>query len=105
VDNVQYLRNHITTYANHPNQFRYRGRVFASTFTGQTCNFGQGFVPEGWVTQFVHHPELTGQNAIFVPSFIDPQTSNQFAQVMDGDFNVCASLPPPSIISLICPCN
>jgi glucan endo-1,3-alpha-glucosidase len=87
---AQFLRNFITTYATHPNQLIYDGRVFASTFAGESCTFGQGSPAAGWASQFTRHPDLTGQNAVFfVPSFfIDPQTFNQYGDVMDGDFNV-----------------
>lgn len=69
------------------------GAVFASTFSGETCTFGQDSVPDGWRSQFTQHSDLTGQNAVyFVPSFfIDPSTFNQYDGVMDGDFNVSSS--------------
>lgn len=68
------------------------GRVFASTFSGETCTFGQDSVPDGWRSQFTQ--QLTGQNAVyFVPSFfIDPATFNQYDGVLDGDFNVSLTI-------------
>ncbi|EMD39964.1 glycoside hydrolase family 71 protein [Gelatoporia subvermispora B] len=88
-DDAQTLRNYITSYSSHPNQFIVDGRVFASTFSGESCTFGQDSVPDGWKSQFTQHPDLTGANAVyFVPSFfIDPSTFNQYQGVMDGDFN------------------
>ena len=82
------LRTYITTYANHPNQFKYNGRVFASTFSGESCTFGQSSVAQGWATQFVG--QLTGANAVhFVPSFfIDPATFGQYSSSINGMFNV-----------------
>ena len=82
------LRSYITTYAKHPNQFKYNNRVFASTFAGESCTFGQGSVPQGWATQFTG--QLTGVNAVhFVPSFfIDPATFGQFSSSINGMFNV-----------------
>jgi hypothetical protein len=76
--------------------------VFASTFSGESCTFGQDSTPDGWSSQFTRHPDLTGQNAVFfVPSFfIDPQTFNQYGDVMDGDFNVSFFLS--TIIILVC---
>ena len=67
------LRNYVTTYASHPNQFKYNGKVFVSTFAGDQCAFGQGSVTQGWKSQFID--QLTGPNAVFfVPSFfVDPE--------------------------------
>ncbi|KAH9950531.1 glycoside hydrolase [Amylocystis lapponica] len=88
-NDAQTLRNYITQYATHPNQLIVDGGVFASTFSGETCTFGQGSVQQGWTSQFTQNGELTGQNAVhFVPSFfIDPSTFNQYDGVMNGAFN------------------
>lgn len=88
---AQTLRNYITEFATHPNQFKYDGRVFASTFAGENCNFAQGTAAQGWKTQFTQHTDLQGQNAVyFVPSFfVDPATFNQYNDVLDGAMNVC----------------
>jgi glucan endo-1,3-alpha-glucosidase len=69
---------------------KYNGRVFASSFSGESCTFGQSSVANGWSSQFTQHPDLTGANAVFfVPSFfVDPATFNVYGQVMDGVFNV-----------------
>lgn len=82
------LRNYITTYANHTSQFKYNGKVFASTFSGEKCTFGQSSVTQGWVSQFTG--QLTGANSVFfVPSFfVDPNTLGTYANAMDGQFNV-----------------
>jgi glucan endo-1,3-alpha-glucosidase len=82
------LRNYITTYALHPNQLIYNGRVFASTFSGESCQFGQGSVQSGWSTQFLQ--QLSGQNAVyFVPSFFVATSAFQsFTGVINGMFNV-----------------
>lgn len=81
------LRTYITTYATHPNQLLYNGRVMASTFSGETCTFGQGSVVSGWSTQFVQ--QLTGSSAVhFVPSFfVDPSQFNTYSGVINGMFN------------------
>lgn len=88
------LRNYVTQYASHPNQFKYNGKVFASTFSGESCQFGQGSVSEGWASQF--KDQLTGSNAVFfVPGFFDdPSTfaGNGFGNIIDGELNVRHSL-------------
>lgn len=86
-DDAAALRNYITTYAKHPNQFMYNGRVYASTFAGESCTFGQGSAVAGWKSQFIQ--QLTGTNAVhFVPSFfIDPSAFNTYNGVIDGMFN------------------
>ncbi|TFY66719.1 hypothetical protein EVG20_g4369 [Dentipellis fragilis] len=83
------LRKYITTYAKHPNQLIYNGRVFASTFSGESCAFGQSSPAAGWSSQFTQHPDLSGQNAVwFVPAFfVDPNTFGTFNNVMDGVLN------------------
>ncbi|KAG8687688.1 hypothetical protein FRC08_011849 [Ceratobasidium sp. 394] len=80
------LREYITKYANHPAQFRFDGKVFASTFAGETCTFGATSTEEGWKQQFAD--QLTGEYATtFVPSFfMDPARFKSF-QAMDGAFN------------------
>ena len=85
------LRTYITTYATHPNQLIYNGRVFASTFSGESCTFGQGSVTSAWQTQFLQ--QLTGSSAVyFVPSFfVDPSQFNTYSNVIDGMFNVSYS--------------
>ncbi|KIJ64430.1 glycoside hydrolase family 71 protein [Hydnomerulius pinastri MD-312] len=81
------LQGYITTYATHPNQFLYGGHVFASTFSGESCTFGQSSVAQGWQTQFID--QLTGVNTVyFVPSFfVDPTTFSTYDGVLDGMFN------------------
>jgi glucan endo-1,3-alpha-glucosidase len=81
------LREYITTYASHPAQFRYNGKVFASTFAGESCTFGAATTEQGWKEQFTD--QLTGENAaLFVPSFfMDPARFKSFS-AMDGAFNV-----------------
>ncbi|KAF8555251.1 glycoside hydrolase family 71 protein [Imleria badia] len=87
------LRNYITTYASHPNQLIYNGRVFASTFSGESCQFGQSSVQSGWSTQFLQ--QLSGKNAVyFVPSFfVDPSTFQSFKGVIDGIYNWNSAWP------------
>ncbi|KIJ64429.1 glycoside hydrolase family 71 protein [Hydnomerulius pinastri MD-312] len=87
------LRTYITTYATHPNQFIYNGRVFASTFAGESCKFGQTSVQAGWSTQFIQ--QLSGTNAVhFVPSFfVDPSDFQSFNGAIDGIFNWNSAWP------------
>ncbi|KZT20315.1 glycoside hydrolase family 71 protein [Neolentinus lepideus HHB14362 ss-1] len=82
-----YLVGNVTKYASHPNQFKYDNLVFVSTFSGETCTFGQGSVSQGWQTQFIDN--LSGANAVyFVPSFfVDPTTFSTYNSVMNGAFN------------------
>ena len=79
----------------------YNGRVFASTFAGESCAFGQSTVAGGWSSQFAQHPELTGANAVhFVPSFfVDPSQFNAFTDVMDGAFGVSLIALSPGAIT------
>ncbi|OAX44314.1 glycoside hydrolase family 71 protein [Rhizopogon vinicolor AM-OR11-026] len=95
------LRTYITTYATHPNQLIYNGGVFASTFAGETCTFGQGSVSSGWSTQFVQ--QLTGSSAVhFVPSFfVDPSQFNTYSSVIDGMFNWNSGWPIQVTTSLV----
>ena len=89
-DDAAVLRKYITDYSQHPNQLIYRNRVYATTFSGETCAFGQGSVAGGWASQFSRHSDLTGVNTVyFVPGFfVGPSTFSQFNDVMDGSINV-----------------
>ena len=86
--NATILRQYVANYSSHPNQLRWHGDVFVSTFSGSDCTFGQNSSAEGWKTEFID--KLTGENAVhFVPSFfVDPSTFSDYDGVMDGDFNV-----------------
>jgi len=86
-DHARPLRDYITRYADHPNQLKYNGNVFASTFAGDTCTFGSGSAVEGWKSQFID--QLTGNNKVhFVPAFfIDPAKFKEFGDVIDGVYN------------------
>ncbi|KAI0316035.1 glycoside hydrolase [Amylostereum chailletii] len=94
-DDAAVLRKYITDYAQHPNQLIYKGRVYATTFAGQECKFGQGSVVTGWATQFSRHPDLTGMNRVyFVPGFfIDPATFPTYNDVIDGSINWNSAWP------------
>ncbi|KAF9483528.1 glycoside hydrolase family 71 protein [Pholiota conissans] len=83
----QKIRDLVNAYVSHPNQLQYESRAFVSTFAGESCQFGQGSVLDGWKSQFTQHPDLQGK-IYFVPAFfIDPATFKDFSDVMDGDFN------------------
>ncbi|CAL1713082.1 unnamed protein product [Somion occarium] len=85
------LRNYVTTYADHPAQFKYDGRVFASTFSGEKCSFGSGSPQNGWKSQF--YSQLNG-NVFFVPAlFADPGSFPSWSGAMDGVFNWNAGWP------------
>ncbi len=77
----------VQQYVNHPNQFTYppsNPKPFVSTFSGESCTFGQSSVADGWNSQF-----YSKLNIHFVPSFfVDPTTfgSSGLANVMDGAF-------------------
>lgn len=89
---AQTLRNLVIAHASHPNQLLYDSRAFVSTFSGESCTFGQSSAPDGWKNEFAGHPDLLGK-IYFVPAFfIDPTKFGDFRDVMDGDFNVCIPL-------------
>ncbi|TCD66615.1 hypothetical protein EIP91_001125 [Steccherinum ochraceum] len=88
-DNAATLRNLFNKYASNPSQFHYDGRPLVSTFSGETCTFGQGSAAQGWKSQFV---DQLGGNVYFVPAFfIDPATFNQYE--IDGIYNWNAGWP------------
>ncbi|KAK0221841.1 glycosyl hydrolase family 71-domain-containing protein [Armillaria fumosa] len=86
-DDAQSIRSWVKTYTTHSNQLMYDSRALVSTFSGESCTFGQSSVAEGWKSQFVQHSDLQGQ-IFFVPSFfVDPSTFSEYKDVMDGDYN------------------
>ena len=65
-----------------------QSRAVVSTFSGETCTFGQANVADGWSSQVVNHPDLNGK-IFFLPAFFsDPSEYGNFASFMDGQFNV-----------------
>ncbi|KAG6854668.1 hypothetical protein C0991_003316 [Blastosporella zonata] len=86
-DDAQSLRNLVLNFITHPNYMQVSSQPLVSTFSGETCTFGQGSVSDGWNNEFVGHQDLQGK-IHFVPSFfIDPATFSTFSNVMNGDFN------------------
>ena len=87
------LRDYITRYANHPNQLKYQGNVFASTFDGDGCTFGSDSSVDGWKSQFID--QLTGDNKpYFVPAFFgNTDAFGTFNGVMDGAFSWNSAWP------------
>jgi len=82
---AQVLRNIVRPYLSHPNQLLYNSRPVVSTFSGQSCTFGQGTPAEGWQIEFISNPNLGSVH--FIPSFfVDPNSFTDFSKVMDGDF-------------------
>ena len=92
------IQAYVTNYTSHPSQLKYDGKIFLSTFAGETCLFGQATTAQGWATAFLG--PLTGSNAVFfVPSFFsDPATwsSTGVLNTMDGGFSVRIFLFVPS---------
>ncbi|KAH0831955.1 glycoside hydrolase family 71 protein [Lanmaoa asiatica] len=101
VSDAATLRNYITTYASHPNQLIYNGRVFASTFSGESCKFGQGSVHSGWLIEFLQ--QLSGNNAVyFLPSFfVDTSAFQSFSGVINGMFNWNSGWPTQVTASFV----
>ncbi|KAF9070679.1 glycoside hydrolase [Rhodocollybia butyracea] len=91
-DDAASLRSLVSTYLSHPNQLLYSRKSstqlpLVSTFAGESCQFGQSSVAEGWSTQFAQHPELKGK-ITFVPSFfVAPAQMSEFHDIVDGTFN------------------
>lgn len=71
----------------------------ASTFSGESCQFGQSSVQLGWSTQFLQ--QLSGKNAVyFIPSFfVATSAFPDFKGIIDGMLNVI--IIPLSIVILI----
>ncbi|KAI0339342.1 hypothetical protein BDW22DRAFT_1361896 [Trametopsis cervina] len=77
------LRKYIQTYGKHPNQQLINNSIFVSTFSGQSCKFGQSSVNTGWAYAVKNQASLP---VYFVPAwFIDPATFPQYS-VLDGVF-------------------
>ena len=89
-DNAKTLRDTVTTFANHTSQFKYNGKAFVSTFSGEKCTFGQSSVAEGWTSQFKNQLQ---DSVFFVPSFFDdPSTLNTYQDAIDGEYSVSDNL-------------
>jgi glucan endo-1,3-alpha-glucosidase len=77
------LQQYIDRYKDHPNQLIDSGKTFVSTFSGETCHFGQETVDKGWM-----YAVKAGRLVSFFPAFfVDPATLSNY-NVIDGAFNV-----------------
>lgn len=67
--------------------------MYLSTFSGESCTFGQSSVVQGW--QSAVTSQLTGsQSVYFVPFFsVDPATFSDYAGLIDGALNWNAGWP------------
>lgn len=73
------LQTFVTQYSGHPNQFKYDGASFVSTFSGENSNFGAGSAAAGWMQNFIQPLENSGHPVYFVPAlFLDPATVAAF---------------------------
>ncbi|GBE78542.1 Glucan endo-1,3-alpha-glucosidase agn1 [Sparassis crispa] len=81
--NIASVQSYIKSYASHPNQFLYNGKVFLSTFSGESCKFGASSVNQGWINAV----KTNVPSVYFVPSFfVAPNTFSTYS-VIDGMFN------------------
>ncbi|ADV23630.1 glucan endo-1,3-alpha-glucosidase agn1 [Cryptococcus gattii Ru294] len=76
----------IATYANHSAQAMYNSKVLVSTFSGESCTFGQGSVSAGW-TYFRSLLTAKGISIYFVPSIFSDISTYSSDSWMDGEFN------------------
>ncbi|KAI0916454.1 hypothetical protein AcV5_002948 [Taiwanofungus camphoratus] len=80
---INILQYYINTYASHPNQQLYRGRVFTSAFAGESCTFGAATLNDGWISAVKTNVAAT----YFVPAFFVNPAIFPNLTVMDGGFN------------------
>ncbi|KAI0763934.1 glycosyl hydrolase family 71-domain-containing protein [Trametes elegans] len=84
---VQPLQTYIKTYANNTSQMTYNGRMFVSTFAGESCTFGAtGSLDQAWANA-VKPANSSLPGVWFMPSFfVDPKTFPNLT-VIDGAFH------------------
>lgn len=63
-----YLYPFITTYTNHPNQYKINGKQFVSTFAGESYKGNQADPASYWL-YFKNYLSSQGSNIYFVPAF------------------------------------
>ncbi|CAL1709944.1 unnamed protein product [Somion occarium] len=77
------IRQFISGYNEHPSQLRIDGKMFVSTFSGESCTFGTGDVNQGWLNAVKNDLPPT----YFVPAFfVDSGTLSAYSS-FDGIFN------------------
>jgi len=93
--NANVLVNYMKQYCNHPNQFKYQGRCFVSTFAGESQTFGESNVNAGWQKRFKDPLRAAGINVFFGPSWTALGPMNMFEghSVLDGAFSWAAWAP------------
>ncbi|KAH9945573.1 glycoside hydrolase family 71 protein [Amylocystis lapponica] len=81
--NIAAVQGFVKNYSSHSNQLLYNGKVFLSTFSGESCTFGASSVNQGWINAV-----KTNVPAVyFMPSFfVNPTTFSTYT-VQDGSFN------------------
>lgn len=92
---AQKLQEYIKKYFDHPNQLKYNGKAFASTFSGEKSQFGHPSAAEGWKSEFVQPLSDAGNAVWFVPAlFVDPATiATEWAETVNGIFSWNAGWP------------
>jgi len=83
---------YIVRYADHPNSFRYRGKVFVSTFAGEQESFGHMDVNTGWEFEIKRALLRKRVKIFFVPSWTGVDAWELFRRfpVVDGAFSWAA---------------
>ena len=87
---TQFLTNLIVRFGNHAAQLKdLSGNAYVSTFSGEYCYWGQGFITPGWVQAVKTGPSASGIKTKFLPSFFTDSNMNPgYSSFMDGMFPV-----------------
>lgn len=81
---VNVIRQYVHDYNGHPSQLQIDGKMFVTTFAGESCTFGTGDVNQGWLNAVKNDSPATH----FVPAFfVDPGAVGGYS-VLDGIFSV-----------------
>ncbi|KAL6305085.1 glycoside hydrolase family 71 protein [Sparassis latifolia] len=90
-DDVQSFCDYVTRYRGHPNQLLHHGKVFISTFAGESNLFGHTDLNHAW--KFVKSTLEEIAPVHFVPSFFIDPARYPHITAMDGYFNWNGSWP------------
>ncbi|ODN83711.1 hypothetical protein L202_01805 [Cryptococcus amylolentus CBS 6039] len=76
----------VTTYASHSAAAKYENKTLLSTFSGESCTFGQGSYQAGW-TYFRTLLSKAGVSVYFMPATFADTSTFSSSSWMDGEFN------------------
>ncbi|KAI0048810.1 glycoside hydrolase family 71 protein [Auriscalpium vulgare] len=82
---IELIKSYVRLFGHHPNQFRYEGKVFISTFAGDQSTFGSASLDKAWALVKTHLEDIAPIH--LVPAFFMDPASYPSTSSIDGIFH------------------